>query len=113
MALDLLRAVRKGAMSDAIALELAPARGASAAFDRFADALPGRIDDATEEADARRLAQDVALAVQAALLHQHAPGEVFDAFCRSRLAGDWGHAFGTLPSNVDFDSIIGRAMPTR
>jgi putative acyl-CoA dehydrogenase len=53
----------------------------------------------------------VALAVQAALLRQHAPEPTFDAFCRSRLAGDWGHAFGTLPSNVDFDSIIARAMP--
>lgn len=111
MALDLLRAVRKGAMAEALAAELAPARGASAAFDRFADALPGSIDNATHESDARRLAQDVALAVQAALLKQHAPDHVFDAFCRSRLAGDWGFAFGTLPSTVDFDSIIGRAMP--
>jgi putative acyl-CoA dehydrogenase len=113
MALDLLRAVRKAAMAEALAAELSPARGASAAFDRFADTLPGRIDDATAETDARRLAQDVALAVQAALLRQHAPEPVFDAFCRSRLAGDWGHAFGTLPSGVDFDSIIARAMPTR
>lgn len=111
MALDLLRAVRKGAMAEALAAELAPARGAGAALDRFAAALPGRIEDATAETDARRLAQDIALAVQAALLHQHAPPAVFDAFCRSRLAGDWGFAFGTLPSNVDFDSIIARSMP--
>jgi putative acyl-CoA dehydrogenase len=111
MALDLLRAVRKGAMADALAAELAPARGAHPALDRFADALPKRIDDATSESDARRLAQDIALAVQAALLRQHAPGAVFDAFCRSRLAGDWGFAFGTLPSNVDFDTIIARSLP--
>lgn len=111
MALDLLRAVRKGAMADALAAELAPARGAHAAFDQFADLLPGRIDDATTETDARRLAQDVALAVQASLLKQHSPDFVADAFCRSRLAGDWGYTFGTLPSNVDFDSIIHRAMP--
>jgi putative acyl-CoA dehydrogenase len=111
MALDLLRAVRKGDMAGALAAELAPARGANAAFDRFADALPGRIDDASSEADARRLAQDVALAVQAALLHQHSTPAVTEAFCRSRLAGDWGFAFGTLPSTVDFESIIRRAMP--
>jgi len=111
MALDLLRAVRKGAMADALAAELAPARGAHPALDRFADALPKRIDDATSESDARRLAQDIALAVQAALLRQHAPGAVFDAFCRSRLAGDWGFAFGTLPSNVDVDAIIARSLP--
>ncbi|WP_372524958.1 isovaleryl-CoA dehydrogenase [Piscinibacter sp.] len=112
MALDLLRALRKGSdIADALAAELAPARGANAAFDRFASALPQRIDEATAETDARRLAQDVALAVQAALLRQHAPEAVFEAFCRSRLGGDWGQAFGTLPSATDFDSIIERAMP--
>ncbi|MBW8830148.1 MAG: hypothetical protein JF606_12055 [Burkholderiales bacterium] len=109
MALDLLRAVRKGEMADALAAELAPARREHAAFDRFADSLPGRIDDAASETDARRLAQDVA--VQASLLKQHAPDFVVHAFCQSRLAGDWGYAFGTLPSNVDFDSIIQRAVP--
>jgi len=116
MALDLLRALRHAGQggetaADALTRELAPARGSNAAFDRFAAALPQRIDEATAEADARRLAQDVALAVQAALLQQHSSAAVFDAFCRSRLAGDWGQAFGTLPSNADFDSIIARAMP--
>ena len=111
MALDLLRALRKGGtMADALQHELAPARG-HPAFDRFVAALPARIDEATAEADARRLAQDVALAVQAALLRQHAPEPVFDAFCVSRLAGDWGHAFGTLPSRLDFDTLIRRAAP--
>ncbi|MEO8154635.1 MAG: isovaleryl-CoA dehydrogenase [Rhizobacter sp.] len=112
MALDLLRVLRKGgAIADALAAELAPARGSHAAFDRFAASLPQRIDDASAETDARRLAQDVALAVQAALLRQHAPDFVFDAFCRSRLGGDWGQAFGTLAANTDFDSLIARAMP--
>ena len=112
MALDLLRALRQGeAIVDALTTELAPARGASAVFDRFSAALLQRVADASEEADARRLAQDVALAVQAALLHQHAPGFVFDAFCASRLAGDWGQAFGTLPSGCDVDAIVRRAMP--
>jgi putative acyl-CoA dehydrogenase len=111
MALDLLRALRKGAMADALAAELAPARGAHATFDRFADTLPLRIDAAQAESDARRLAQDVALAVQAALLHRHAPEPVFDAFCRSRLAGEWGQVFGTLPSDVDFEALITRALP--
>ena len=112
MALDLLRVLRKGGeVADALAAELRPARGSNAAFDRFADALPGRIDEATQEADARRLAQDIALAVQAALLREHAPGFVFDAFCRSRLGGDWGQAFGTLPAAAPFDEIVARAMP--
>jgi len=111
MALDLLRALRKGDMAEALAAELAPARGANAAFDRFADALPQRFDDSAAESDGRRLTQHVALAVQAALLAQHAPHVVFDAFCASRLAGDWGHTFGTLPASTDFDAILERARP--
>jgi putative acyl-CoA dehydrogenase len=112
MALDLLRALRKGGeIADALRAELAPARGAHAAFDRFVASLPQRIDDASAETDARRLAQDVALSLQAALLQQHSTPAVFDAFCRSRLGGDWGQAFGTLPAKTDFDSIIARAMP--
>jgi putative acyl-CoA dehydrogenase len=116
MALDLLRASRQGgkggSVAEALATELAPARGAHAAFDRFTDVLPARFDGATDEVEARRLAQDVALAVQAALLRQHAPDFVFEAFCRSRLGGDWGQAFGTLGGTTAFDAIIARAMPT-
>ena len=113
MALDLLRALRKGAaVLDALDAELAPARGANPHFDRFIATLPARLDDAAaDESAARRLAQDVALAVQGALLRQHAPDFVFEAFCVSRLGGDWGHAFGALPSTCDFDRIIERAMP--
>jgi putative acyl-CoA dehydrogenase len=63
------------------------------------------------EIEARRLAQDVALAVQAALLCQAAPAAVFAAFCDSRLAGDWGQVFGTLGAGTDFDAILQRAAP--
>jgi putative acyl-CoA dehydrogenase len=36
---------------------------------------------------------------------------VFSAFCDSRLGGDWGYAFGTLPARTDFDHILQRAFP--
>lgn len=111
MALDLLRGLRKGDAVAALAKELAPARGQHAALDRLADALPSRIEAMASETEARRLAQDVALAVQAALLAQTAPPAVMGAFCASRLGGDWGNAFGTLGEGTDFDSIIERASP--
>ncbi|MCC2632828.1 MAG: acyl-CoA dehydrogenase-like protein [Ramlibacter sp.] len=111
MALDLLRALRKADAAAALADELAPARGAHAALDRMASALPARVEQMATEVEARRLAQDVALAVQAALLHQCAPPAVFSAFCDSRLGGDWGQAFGTLSSRCDFDTILQRALP--
>ena len=123
MALDLLRALRKragqsAAASDAVQAleaELAPARGASALFDRFADALFARFVDATDgggdEAGARRLAQDVALAVQASLLRRHSSDFMFDAFCRSRLDGGGPQVFGTLPSGLALEAMVQRAMP--
>jgi putative acyl-CoA dehydrogenase len=111
MALDLLRGLRKGDAVAALAKELAPARGQHAALDRLADALPARIEAMASEVEARRLAQDVALAVQASLLAQTAPPAVVGAFCASRLGGDWGNAFGTLGAGTDFDSIIQRAQP--
>jgi putative acyl-CoA dehydrogenase len=118
MALDLLRTLGRrdasgdGDVADALMDELGPARGTNPAFDWVADALPARIhDQATSEAGARRLAQDMALAVQASLLRRHAPDVVFEAFCRSRLGGNWGQAFGTLQANTGFDALIARATP--
>jgi putative acyl-CoA dehydrogenase len=111
MALDLLRALRKADAAAALAQELAPAQGAHPALDRLAASLPTRVEEMATEIEARRLAQDVALAVQAALLLQAAPTPVFAAFCDSRLAGNWGQAFGTLAAGTDFDAILRRAAP--
>jgi putative acyl-CoA dehydrogenase len=111
MAIDLLRALRKADTIAALVQELAPAMGAHPALDRMARTLPHRIEEMTSELEARRLAQDLALTIQAALLYQSAPDAVFGAFCDSRLDGNWGHAFGTLGSGIDFDIILERAQP--
>jgi len=113
MALDLLRALRTGPVADALLHELAPARGAHPGLDRLADGLAARVDGTTDEAAARRLARDVAIVVQAALLKQHAPAEVFDTFCASRLGDQLGGggAFGLLTSGAPLDALIARAMP--
>ena len=111
MALDLLRALRKPGAAAALAQELGAAKGAHPALDRLATALTGQVDGVASELQARRMAQDVALAVQAALLYQTAPSAVADAFCDSRIAGHWGQTFGTLADGTDFDRIIERAMP--
>jgi putative acyl-CoA dehydrogenase len=49
------------------------------------------------------------LLLQAALLLRHGPGPVAEAFVRSRLAGEWGGAYGTLPAGVDSAAILERA----
>ena len=60
------------------------------------------------ESRARRLVERMALALQGSLLLRFGDDAVANAFCASRLAGDWGHAFGTLPAGTDFARIIDR-----
>ena len=60
---------------------------------------------------ARRIVEDLAVALQGSLLVRHAPPAVADAFCASRLAGDGGRVYGTLPAGVDAGAIIERALP--
>jgi len=108
MALDLLRALRAGAVSEALECELAPAKGAHPALDRAVARLVSKAGDGVEEAESRRFARDLALATQGALLAQTAPPAVFAAFCESRLDGA-PDAFGELPAATDFDAILARA----
>ncbi len=82
--------------------------------DRRLDQAAARLRDqwaqlAGEPTQARRLVERLALVLQGSLLVRHAPSEVADAFCASRLADDWGKAFGTLPTDVQFRAIIDRA----
>jgi len=53
----------------------------------------------------------MALVLQGSLVVRHAPPEVADAFCASRLSGDWGHTFGTLSAGTDSGAIVERAAP--
>ncbi|WP_086754082.1 acyl-CoA dehydrogenase family protein [Streptomyces scabiei] len=110
-ALDVLRALtRNPGTAEALFAELALARGANARL----DAATTRLKDAVREADqtgARRLVERMALTLQAALLVRHAPAAVADAFCATRLDGDWGYAYGTLPGSADLDGILRRALP--
>jgi putative acyl-CoA dehydrogenase len=113
MCLDVLRAAaREAGAFEVFFAELAQGRGGDARLDRFVEGLHKQLTDPSDkEAVARRLVQSMALALQGTLLVRHAPAAVADAFCASRLAGDWGGALGTLPSAVDFDAIIERAQP--
>jgi putative acyl-CoA dehydrogenase len=60
---------------------------------------------------ARRLVEDLAVSLQGSLLVRHAPAAVADAFCATRLAGEGGRAYGTLPAGADAEAIIERALP--
>jgi putative acyl-CoA dehydrogenase len=60
---------------------------------------------------ARRVVEDLAVALQASLLVRYSPPAVADAFCAARLGGEGGRVYGTLPAGVDAEAIIDRALP--
>jgi putative acyl-CoA dehydrogenase len=60
---------------------------------------------------ARRIVEDLAIALQASLLVRYSPAAVADAFCAARLGGEGGRVYGTLPAGVDAKAIIERALP--
>lgn len=60
---------------------------------------------------ARRIVEDLGVALQASLLLRYAPDAIADGFCASRLGGGGGRAYGTLPLGVDARAIVDRALP--
>jgi len=112
MCLDVLRAIGRSAETvEALREEIGAAGGSDKRLDQAAQALIESFTTDATEANARRLVERLVLVLQGALLVRHAPAAVADAFCASRLAGDGGGAFGTLPAGVDLRAIVERAMP--
>jgi len=110
-ALDALRALtRQPESAEAFFAELALAAGADRRLDEAIASLRKDAADPTEQG-ARRLAEAMAVTLQAALLIRHGHPAVADAFAATRLAGDRGHAYGTLPRGVRVADIIPRATP--
>ncbi|MFE6610714.1 acyl-CoA dehydrogenase family protein [Amycolatopsis sp. NPDC057786] len=110
-ALDALRAMAKQPESVAAYFaEVEQAAGADTRLDDAVGRLRKELSDLSDiEYRARRLVESMALVLQGSLLVRHGTPAVADAFCASRLGGDWGVAFGTLPSGVDTRAIIARA----
>jgi len=113
--LDVLRALSQSPRAGDVFLnELKRAHGANAHLDRAIGDIERQLKQAAiAESAARRLVESLALALQAALLVQHAPGFISDAFCAARLGDTVGLAYGGLSGKVDSSAIISRAMPQR
>jgi putative acyl-CoA dehydrogenase len=110
MSLDVLRALTRSPRSLEVFLaEVEQASGADARLDTRVQSLKDQFaDPATLETRARRVVETMAVCLQGSLLVRHAPAAVADAFCASRIAGDGGLEYGTLPAGVDFEGIIAR-----
>jgi putative acyl-CoA dehydrogenase len=109
--LDVLRAMIKSPASlEAFFAEVGEGAVAEPRLAAYASALRDEVpgDVATIETRARHLVERMALALQGSLLVRYGDEAVADAFCASRLSGDWGQAFGTLPAGTDFTRIVDR-----
>jgi putative acyl-CoA dehydrogenase len=112
-ALDVLRALaREPQSAEAFLAEAGTALGGDPRFDAaFAETSRSLADLDDAEFQARRLVERLAVVLQASLLIRYAPTPVADAYCATRLAGDGGHTFGTLPVGTDTKTILQRAQP--
>jgi putative acyl-CoA dehydrogenase len=109
-ALDVLRAtVKEPEGLPAFLAECELARGGNRLLDAHLDRLRSAAAPEEPQFEARRLVEELALALQASLLVRHAPEPVADAFCAGRL-GEGGRVYGTLPSGVDAGAIVQRAL---
>ncbi len=110
-ALDVLRALaREPRVLDAFLTEVGAARGADHRLDAAVkDLLTELADLEGAQGGARRLTERMALVLGGSLLVRYAPPQVADAFCASRLGGDWGSGFGTLPHSLDLRAVVDRA----
>jgi putative acyl-CoA dehydrogenase len=115
-ALDVLRALAKEPEAlPAFMAEVELGSGANASLDAHVGGLKERLAALAGGGDpqwsARRIVEDMGLALQGSLLVRHSPAFVADAFCAARLGHGGSTTYGTLPAGVDAKAIIDRALP--
>ncbi|KAF3997976.1 isovaleryl-CoA dehydrogenase [Glaciimonas immobilis] len=117
MCLDVLRAIGREPESFALLLaHLDAIASAHAGLHIMLDGLKGLLATPPEEQErnARRFVQTLTLTVQAALMAQHAPQKIADAFIESRCDAMGGRVYGTLASIAGASlqkEILARVMP--
>jgi putative acyl-CoA dehydrogenase len=85
--------------------------GKTAGHDRRLDAHVAALKPALGDLDtiqyrARKIAEDISLALQGSLLVRHGHPAVAEAFLATRMGGAWGGAFGTMPTGLDLAPIL-------
>ena len=111
-ALDVLRAMSREPESIAAFLAEVEQASPDVRLGRAISDLKRELSNTAEiESRARRVVERMAVVLQGSLLVRFGDPAVAEAFCASRLGGDWGHSFGTLPSATEFASIVERHRP--
>jgi len=111
-ALDTLRAMAtRPECVEVLFDELGLTTGHDARLDAHVAMLRDSLGDLeTIEYRARKVAEDISLALQGSLLVRHGHPAVAEAFLATRMARDWGGAFGTMPAGLDLAPILERAL---
>jgi len=115
--LDVLRALAKEPASIAALIhELQTAAGADKRLDGYVAALRERLNGKANngslhgygvaEYSARELTERLALALHATLMLRHGSSQMAEAFIASRLGGQHGKAFGTLPPEMKVEGLL-------
>lgn len=109
--LDVLRALsREPETREAYFAQLLAQRGSHPELDREIDWLLRTFDEVeTLELRSRMVVERMALALQAVVLLDGGDAEVADIWCRSRLGGQHGLNYGTLPADAPLQRLIDRA----
>ncbi len=112
--LDVLRAMEKTpAVLDAFLSEVRLAKGLDSRLDNKVATLVKSFHNLDDfQYRARYLVEQLALCLQASLLLRSDNQLVAEAFCQSRLSGESGLVYGTLPSGIDVASLVSRANPS-
>lgn len=115
--LDILRVMQKSPEAVQVYLEeLALAKGDNRYFDAHLNSLQNQLgqlmsaDPLEVQYQARKLADDMAVGIQANLMIRYSSANMAHAFCVSRLGQRAGHNYGCLPSDLSFKAIIERSF---
>ena len=109
--LDVLRACAREEGTLAALLAEIRLGGTPELFELADHAESALADLQTAEPRARVIVERLAVGLQASLLQRFAPPAVSDAFTASRVRGEGGMAFGSLPSGCDTAALAERALP--
>ncbi|WP_280347177.1 acyl-CoA dehydrogenase family protein [Nocardia neocaledoniensis] len=112
-ALDTLRAMAKQPETLGVFLdEVKSTAGSSAELDTAIGHLEREFADfETMQYRARRVVGQMAQVLQGSLLVRYGHPAVAEGYLRTRLAGDRGDVFGTLPLGIDTAAILERSTP--
>ncbi len=111
-ALDVLRAIARNPQSvDAFFAEVELGAGDPRLAGAIARSKADLADFDQIEYRARQVVERLALVLQGSLLVRHGDHAVADAFLATRLEGEQGRSYGTLPRGVDCSAIIERHRP--